>query len=237
MPESRVPNILLDIQDCRKQLGNTLESNVSFYLKSLSLAHGQKLALVGPSGCGKSTLLKIIAGITRPDSGCISFEGRDITRSRQSDLDRIRGAHIGFVYQSFNLLPGFTPVENVLIAQRFGRAERKGQKEKAVAILERVGLAHRLNTHIDNLSTGEKQRVAIARAIINNPVLLLADEPTGSLDPQTGSAVFDLFIETCENLGCALLFVTHDHSIAGQFPNQFDCTGLVTQDAPEQTIT
>lgn len=135
---------------------------------------------------------------------------------------------MGFVFQSFNLLDSFSALENVVIGMRFGRAlPHRERHAAAVALLERVGLQRRLHSRPVRLSMGERQRVAIARAIANRPGLLLADEPTGALDPATAQEVFGLIRDVCRESGCALVLVTHDLELAGQLPGQFDCRGLV----------
>lgn len=203
-------------------LRHLLAPGVSFVLDELLVMKGDCLALTGPSGCGKSTLLGLIAGLARVQSGSVRVLGTELGSLGTAALDRHRGQHCGMVFQSFHLLPAFTALENVLIGQRFS-----GREGDAVEMLERVGLAHRLHTRVSRLSVGEKQRVAIARALLGRPSLLLADEPTGSLDPKTGRQVFDLMRELVREHGTTWLMVTHDLALARELPRQFDCTSLI----------
>lgn len=222
---------VLELGNIRLELGRAGPQTVVFSLPGLVVNGGERLALTGPSGCGKSTLLHLVSGLLRPDSGTIEVLGRDPRRLRQPDLDRFRGTHLGFVFQTFQLLGAFTALENVRIGLRFGRTvPRHFQRDRAVALLERVGLGRRMHLPPRRLSVGERQRVAIARAIANRPRLLLADEPTGALDPATGDGIFSLLEEVCEEDSCALLLVTHDESLAGRLPRRFDCRGLVTHE-------
>ena len=139
---------------------------------------------------------------------------------------------MGFVFQSFNLLEGFSALENVLVGMRFGRSCASSERRKrAMALLERVGLQHRLDSLPGRMSVGERQRVAIARALANRPALLLADEPTGALDPATAKQVFGLIREVCREENCALMLVTHDFDLAAQLPRQVDCHGLIRDPA------
>ncbi|MEK3917043.1 ABC transporter ATP-binding protein [Paenibacillus sp. FSL H7-0331] len=176
----------------------------------------EKVALVGPSGSGKSTLLHMIAGILRPTSGTIRLLDKQLDSLRESELDRFRAKHIGYVFQSFNLLPGFTAMENVLAAMRFGQViPPKLHKERAADMLDQVGLSHRLHHKSGQLSNGEQQRVSIARALVNNPALVLADEPTASLDYANAEQVAALLNEACRSHGAALLLCSHDLELAG----------------------
>jgi ABC-type lipoprotein export system ATPase subunit len=203
-------------------LRHELAVGVNFMLEELLVAEGEAVALTGPSGCGKSTLLNLIAGLFRARHGSVRVKGKELGSLGTAALDQHRGQHIGMVFQSFHLLSAFTALENVRIGQRFSR--RTGD---AVEMLCRAGLEHRLHTRISSLSVGEKQRVAIARALLGRPALLLADEPTGSLDPKTGRQVFDLMHELVREHGTTWLMVTHDLALARELPRQFDCTSLI----------
>jgi putative ABC transport system ATP-binding protein len=178
------------------------------------LAAGEQAALEGSSGSGKSTLLHVISGIMRPDSGRVEVAGTDITRLPEGRRDRLRADTLGLVFQQFNLLPGFTALENVLVAMSFGSGPP--DRARATALLEAVGLSHRLHHKPAELSIGQQQRVAVARAIINNPNLLLADEPTGALDSRTTKEVLDLFDELHREQGMTILLVTHEHDVAAR---------------------
>ena len=218
----------VEIRECRLRLGMAGTEVVSFQLDALRIEAGEEVALTGPSGCGKSTLLNLIAGLRRPDAGSIVVQGTALERLSASQLDTFRGRTMGFVFQTFNLLESFSAVENVMVGMRFGRARPHGERQAcAAALLQRVGLQRRLQARPGRLSVGERQRVAIARAIGNRPALLLADEPTGALDPATSAVVFQLIREVCREEQCALLLVTHDLDLAAQLPRQVDCRGLI----------
>ncbi len=192
---------------------------------NLSLEPGKIVAILGASGSGKSTLLHLIGGLDRPDAapkGTITFDGREIGRFSASDLDSYRNLDVGFVFQFYHLLPELTVLDNVLLGLmiRHGRlgylARAKECRERATALLERVGLSHRLKHRPAELSGGERQRVAIARALVTKPRLLLADEPTGNLDQTTGAGVLDLLLDLRAADNAAMVIVTHDPSTAAR---------------------
>ncbi|WP_235941385.1 ABC transporter ATP-binding protein [Paenibacillus puerhi] len=179
------------------------------------MRRNEKVALIGPSGCGKSTFLNILAGLNRPTSGTVNLLGTDILGLSASAMDRFRARNIGYIHQNFNLIPGFTALENVLLAMQFGNTHpKKDRKEKAKSLLAMVGLEHRMGHKPEQLSNGEQQRVAIARALSNKPALVLADEPTASLDPENTELVMSLLLQACDENQAALLLVSHDMSIA-----------------------
>jgi putative ABC transport system ATP-binding protein len=180
----------------------------------LSIPDGQFVSVVGPSGSGKSTLLGLIAGLDAPTSGEIRIDGQDITGMGEDDLAELRGRKIGFVFQSFHLIPSLTAFENVLVPMEIAGA-RDAQK-RARQLLEDVDLSARAHHYPSQLSGGEQQRVAIARAFSNGPSILLADEPTGNLDSKNGRHVYDLMIELNRRRGTTLLLVTHDHDLAAR---------------------
>lgn len=179
------------------------------------VATGEQAVVVGRSGCGKTTLLHVISGISRPDAGRVKIDGWDITVLTEGECDQFRAERIGYVFQTFNLLPGFTALENVLLAMRFGR--KKPDKARARQLLERVGLAHRMTHKPPMLSVGEQQRVAVARALANHPRLLLADEPTANVDSGNQQQIVDLLRDTCREENVALVMVTHAPEVAQQF--------------------
>ncbi|NQT86972.1 ABC transporter ATP-binding protein [bacterium] len=182
---------------------------------SLEVQAGESLAIVGPSGCGKSTLLNIIGGLDRPSEGTVLLDGRDMASLDDRQLAAVRNQDIGFVFQLHHLLPQCTALENVLVPTLVdGSAGAK--KARATALLERVGLEHRLNYRPGRLSGGERQRAAVVRALINSPKLLLADEPTGALDEQSAASLMDLLIELNREEGVALIVVTHARELAGR---------------------
>ena len=184
-------------------------------IRDFQLAAGEQMVLVGRSGSGKTTLLHVISGISRPDSGMVQIDGLDITRLAEAGRDRFRADKIGYVFQTFNLLPGFTALENVTLGMTF--AGRKADPSRAHRLLERVGLGHRLTHKPPMLSVGEQQRVAVARALVNKPKLLLADEPTANVDTGHQQQIVDLIRETCREEGVALILVTHTPEVSGQF--------------------
>lgn len=181
----------------------------------LELTAGEQVVIRGRSGCGKTTLLHAIAGLTTVDSGKIEVNGVDVTRLAEARRDRFRARNIGYVFQTFNLLPAFTALENVLLGMTF--TGRRSNRERAVELLGSVGLGHRMTHKPSALSVGEQQRVAVARALANEPVLLLADEPTANVDPGHQQQVVDLIREACRRENVTLLLVTHAPEVASQF--------------------
>ncbi|OHB79479.1 MAG: ABC transporter [Planctomycetes bacterium RBG_16_64_10] len=181
---------------------------------SLQVHAGEYLAIMGPSGSGKSTLLQLLGALDVPTSGEVYFQGQPL--SRMKSLSALRSAQIGFVFQSFYLLPNLTALENVQLPMFEGPLSAANRKGKAVDLLTVVGMAHRADHLPNRLSVGERQRVAIARALANDPVLLLADEPTGNLDSQTGEGVLDLFAELHRQRGVTLVVVTHEVTVAAR---------------------
>jgi putative ABC transport system ATP-binding protein len=178
----------------------------------LRVPSGQRLAIVGPSGSGKSTLLGLIAGLDAPSTGTILIDGIDVTHLGEDRLARLRGEKIGFVFQSFHLIPSLTALENVLVPMEI--AGRRDAAARARALLLEVGLEDRGHHYPSQLSGGEQQRVAIARALSNEPVIVLADEPTGNLDTSTGHQVIQLLLAINRTRGTTLVVVTHDAEIA-----------------------
>jgi ABC-type lipoprotein export system ATPase subunit len=218
----------IEIRDSELKLGVSSGETIQFQLKNFTVNADEHVALTGPSGCGKSTLLNIVAGLRRPDAGSIIVQGTDLNELSPSELDAFRGRTMGFVFQSFNLLDGFSALENVLVGLRFGRScAHVERRARAVKLLERVGLQRRLGSLPGRMSVGERQRVAIARALANRPAILLADEPTGALDPATAADIFGLIRKVCEEERCALVLVTHDLELAAQLPRQVDCRGFI----------
>lgn len=183
----------------------------------LDLDEGDRVSIVGRSGSGKSTLLNILGLLDAASSGEVTFQGRDVGKLSAPRRDRLRGGSIGFVFQQFNLLPRRTAVENVAMPLLYERGRRFWRRNAiATATLERVGLGHRLNATPDRLSGGEQQRVAIARALVREPRLILADEPTGALDLETGQTVMALLDEITADSGAASVMITHDADVAAR---------------------
>src|SRR5262245_29728673 len=179
---------------------------------SLSIGRGGYVAVMGRSGCGKSTLLNLLGGLDRPTSGEVFWEGEALSRMR--DLDRFRARKIGFVFQSFLLLPTLTAAENVQVPMFEGTLRGSDRVKRARELLDIVGLGHRFNHVPNKLSVGERQRVAIARAMANEPVAVLADEPTGNLDSKTAAEVLDLFDKLHRDLKLTFIVVTHSEELA-----------------------
>ena len=179
------------------------------------IAGGQQVALIGQSGGGKTTLLHLIAGLLSPDSGSIHVAGTEITRLSEQGRDRFRAATIGYVFQTFNLLPAFTALENIRLGMTFGHGRHDAARAKE--LLARVGLSDRANHRPGQLSVGQQQRVAIARALAGRPKILLADEPTANVDPVSAESVLDLILDSCREEGISLLMVTHSMEVAGKF--------------------
>ena len=181
---------------------------------SLEVAPGGFLAVVGPSGCGKTTLLGLLAGLDVPTSGTVSLDGHDLGAMDEDERARLRSEKVGFVFQSFNLIPTLTARENVQVPMEL--AGRSAAAERADELLARVGLNGREHHYPAQLSGGEQQRVAIARAFANEPRILFADEPTGNLDAATGGRVVELLTQLNRELGTTLVLVTHDPALASQ---------------------
>lgn len=183
-------------------------------IQSFTLAEKAQVALSGESGSGKTTLLNLIAGILKPDSGSITLAGSAMSALSESRRDRLRATTIGYIFQTFNLLQGYTCLENVLLGMSFGPG---ADRAFAQALLERVGLGSRLKHYPRQLSTGQQQRVAVARALANRPKLVLADEPTGNLDHKNAREALALIREACRENNAALLLVSHDREVLQQF--------------------
>ncbi|MHC4519775.1 MAG: ABC transporter ATP-binding protein [Planctomycetota bacterium] len=199
---------------------------------SLKVETGQALMIVGPSGCGKSTLLNIMGGLDHPTSGRVLFDGQDLAAVDERELARIRNRDIGFVFQLHHLLPQCTVLENVLVptlAGREGLASRAA-RARAETLLERVGLKDRMSHRPGELSGGQRQRVAVARALINEPKLLLADEPTGSLDEATSDGIAELLVQLNRDDGMTLIVVTHAQTLASRVGQVMTLAGGLLKD-------
>lgn len=180
---------------------------------SLQVEEGEYVAVMGPSGSGKTTLMNIIGCLDRPTSGSYLLAGEDILKYKDKDMSDVRLKSIGFVFQSFHLLPRQSALENVALPLSYAGVKKKERRERAAKALERVGLSDRANFKPTQLSGGQKQRVAIARAMVNNPKILLADEPTGALDSKSGQQIMELF-EKLNEEGVTIVMITHDKEIA-----------------------
>ena len=183
---------------------------------NMQIKRGELIAIMGPSGCGKTTLLNSIGSLDYPTSGTIILEGKDISDATEKELTRIRRKSVGFVFQFYNLLPVLSALENVELPMLIAGVSKEARNKRALELLEKVDLIGRKDHKPDELSGGERQRVAIARSLANNPAILLADEPTGDLDTETGGAVLKLLKEVNKTENQTLVLVTHDSSIAKQ---------------------
>ncbi|MEV5207219.1 ABC transporter ATP-binding protein [Micromonospora sp. NPDC053740] len=183
---------------------------------SLTVQPGDYVALVGPSGSGKSTLMHLLGGLDRPTGGRLVIGGRDVNALAPPEMATLRNETIGFVFQAFHLLPRTSAVENVALPLVYRGVSARQRRERAAAMLGRVGLGHRLDHRPNQMSGGEQQRVAIARALVTEPTVLLADEPTGNLDSVTGAAVLELLEQLNAESGVALVMVTHDQEVAAR---------------------
>jgi ABC-type lipoprotein export system ATPase subunit len=217
LPSSSSTNTAILTQDvCRHySMGESVIRAVDGV--SIRVPAGEFVALLGTSGSGKSSLLNLIAGLDRPTSGAVVVEGKNLAALSREDLARHRLHTVGMVFQSFNLIPSMTVIENVELPLRFAEVERGGRDALAREALERVGLGKRLKHRPSELSGGEQQRTALARALINRPKLLLADEPTGNLDSRTGSEILNIIREFNESLGMTVVMVTHERVLAEQY--------------------
>jgi lipoprotein-releasing system ATP-binding protein len=201
---------MIDIKDIRKSFGQ-LE-----VLKGITMHinRGEIVSIVGPSGAGKTTLLQIVGTLDRPDSGTIIIDGTDVSTLRDRQLSYFRGRNIGFIFQFHQLLPEFTATENIMMPALIAGTSRKEARTKAEELLAYMGLSDRANHKPAQLSGGEKQRIAVARALINNPAVVLADEPSGSLDSRNKQELHQLFFDLRDKLGQTFVIVTHDEELA-----------------------
>jgi putative ABC transport system ATP-binding protein len=213
---------MLKVKDIKRQFksGDTIVVAVNDV--SLEVSEGKFVSIIGRSGSGKSTLLSLMGALDKPTSGSIEIDNQDITKLSDHDLIKYRCEKIGFIFQSYNLVPNLTAIENVMLPMEFAAVDKSERKSRAQKMLDQVGLtADKQDRKPGRLSGGEQQRVAIARALANKPKLVLADEPTGNLDSQTGKMIFDLMHGLAKSENTTIVVVTHDLSIAGKTDQTF----------------
>ena len=207
---------MLEIRNLQKSYSEPSGSRLLILdIPQLDIAEGEQVVLRGESGGGKTTLLHIISGIVTADSGSIKLDGTELTKFSEATRDRIRANKMGYVFQTFNLLPAFTALENVRLGMTF--AKKKMNAERGKELLNKVGLSDRMHYLPSQLSVGQQQRVAVARALANKPRLLLADEPTANVDPSNQKRIIDLIKDVCRDESVAIFLVTHSDEIANRF--------------------
>jgi putative ABC transport system ATP-binding protein len=212
-PLPETPNAVIRLEHISKIYGMGNTEVVALSDVDLTIDSGEYCAIMGPSGSGKSTVMNIIGCLDRPTSGNYYLDGQNVAEQSDSDLAHVRNRKIGFVFQQYHLLPQLNALENVMLPMAYANIPHRERKERALAALERVAMGHRLSNKPNELSGGQQQRVAIARAIVNQPVLLLADEPTGALDSHTTQEVIELFGEL-NTSGITVVVVTHEAEVA-----------------------
>ncbi len=205
---------LIELQHVTKRYKGYESEVVALDDISLRIFAGEFVAITGPSGSGKSTLLHCMGLLDRPTEGKIIIEGKDTSKIAGKDIALLRGKKIGFVFQSYNLIPRLTVMENVILPGLIIGKKREYLEKRARKLLKEVGILHRINHRGAHLSGGEQQRVAIARALINEPIIILADEPTGALDSESSREIMDLLLEMNRNKGVTVVFVSHDPVVA-----------------------
>ena len=225
---------MLKIQNLRKSYTNSENERFDIInIPSFELDGNEQLAMIGESGSGKSTFLNLISGIVNSDSGEIFINNTDITKLSGSGMDMFRAKNIGYIFQTFNLLQGFTALENVMLGMLFcGKADKK----RSLSALEKVGLSKRINNKPSELSVGEQQRVAVARAIVNFPRIILADEPTANLDKKNSGIVIELIKELCSESRTSLILVSHETDVISSFKDKKNFSEINKQFIENRTV-
>ena len=220
---------LLSVNHLKKSFVSPSGENIDIVdVDNFTLASSEFCGMRGESGSGKTTFLHLLAGILSPDDGSIQIDGKNLQILSSSAKDRLRAGTVGYVFQSFNLLQGFSCIENLKLAMSFGSNYDESYAE---GLLEKVGLAHRLSYKPSQLSIGQQQRVALARALVNKPKLVLADEPTGNLDSKNANNAINLLCELCQETDTALLVVSHDERVVSNFERQIDWNEINNPDS------
>ncbi len=223
---------MIEIKDVTKVYTMGAEKVHALRGVSLMVEDGAHISIVGPSGSGKSTLMNVIGCLDTPTSGTYKLDGELVSEMGDDSLAKVRNRKIGFVFQTFNLLPRQSALENVALPLLYAGTGRKERKQRAMSALSRVDLANRANHKPSELSGGQRQRVAIARALVNNPSILLADEPTGNLDQEVGKEIVSLFEKLNKDSGVTLVLVTHDRDLAATAPRQIEIVdGRIVSDS------
>ncbi|MFZ1831102.1 MAG: ABC transporter ATP-binding protein [Candidatus Competibacteraceae bacterium] len=212
----RNSSIFIQIQRLARRYTEGEQQRNIFTSLDLDIERGAFIALLGPSGCGKSTLLNLLGGIDLPDAGQIYIDGHSLTEMNERERTQFRRRHIGFVFQFFNLIPTLTAEENLLLPLELNGLATADQRDRALELLDQVGLGDRRRSFPERLSGGEQQRLAIARALVHAPLLLLADEPTGNLDTATGERVLELLLKLHRQAGTTIVLVTHSQEVAAR---------------------
>ena len=227
-------NAIISVRGVTKRFGNLAVLRGI----DLDIYKGEVVSIVGPSGAGKTTLLQIMGLLDLPTSGSVVIDGRDVTKLKQKELAEVRNRRIGFVFQFHQLLAEFTALENVMLPALIGGVSRKQALARAEELLEMLGLAQRANHKPSELSGGENQRVAVARSLVNNPSIVLADEPSGSLDTKNKEELHRLFFELREKLGQTFVIVTHDEQLASLTDRTIHLKdGMIVADKTEENNT
>jgi putative ABC transport system ATP-binding protein len=225
-----MPVPVLSLQNVTRSYGEA-ETVLALDNVSIDIAPGERVAIMGPSGSGKSTLLNIMCGLDSPTKGKVIFDGRDLVAMSDNERTLLRRHKIGMIFQTFNLLPTLSSVENVALPLRLNGTGLRAASEKAANMLAFVGLKQRLNNRPDEMAGGERQRVAIARSLVLDPLLLLADEPTGNLDTHTGDSILELLDNLHEQLRMTIVLVTHNEHAAERCPRRvLICDGSIVAD-------
>ncbi len=203
--------------------------NFRLGIEALSFAGGARIALIGPSGCGKTTLAYLMAGLLRPSAGQVWALEQALHDATDAELRHFRRNRVGFVFQQFELLDYLSAEDNILLSDHLAGRVSRDRRDQARHLAKRVGVGHRLRHRPATLSQGERQRVAICRALLHEPRLLIADEPTGNLDPDTTELIMDLLHEQVGRLGCTFVMVTHDHALLQRFDHCLDCRAVSSE--------
>lgn len=226
-------NPLIRLEGVSKSFEEAGRERVVLHEVNAEFAPGEFVVLIGKSGSGKSTLLNLVSGIDTPSAGQVWVAGRDITRLAEHERTLFRRKNIGFIFQFFNLVPTLTVFENLLLPLELNGRAARPERDRALDLLAQVGLADRRNAYPDKLSGGEQQRIAVARALVHDPLLVLADEPTGNLDVETGQQVLDLLDTLTRQAGKNLLMVTHSPEVVGLADRVFRMTeGHLVEEPP-----